>query len=90
MTHSDTGAAILQGRTSLGIEFGSTRIKLVLMGEDHRILASGSHQWHSRYEDGLWTYSLEELRPSGRLRRPGPLRAGAVRPAPGDRGLHRR
>ena len=62
MTHSDTGAAILQGRTSLDIEFGSTRIKLVLMGEDHRIMASGSHQWHSRYEDGLWTYSLEEIR----------------------------
>ena len=62
MTHSDTGAAIGNGRTSLGIELGSTRIKLVLMGEDHRILASGSHQWQSRYEDGLWTYSLEEIR----------------------------
>ncbi|MEY8355448.1 FGGY-family carbohydrate kinase [Lachnospiraceae bacterium 54-53] len=56
------GKAIVSGRTSLGIELGSTRIKAVLIGEDHVPLASGSHEWENRYEDRIWTYSLEEVR----------------------------
>lgn len=62
MANSDVGEAIRLGRTSLGIELGSTRIKLVLIDEDNHILASGSHQWRSRYQNGLWTYSLSEIR----------------------------
>ncbi len=50
---------ILQGRTALGIELGSTRIKAVLIGEDHSPLASGSYEWENRYENNIWTYSLE-------------------------------
>ena len=53
--------AIMEGRTSLGIEFGSTRIKAVLTGEDSVPLASGSHEWENRYENGIWTYSLEDV-----------------------------
>lgn len=53
--------AIAAGRTSLGIEFGSTRIKAVLTGEDGSPLASGSHGWENRYENGIWTYSLEDI-----------------------------
>ncbi len=53
--------AIENGNTVLGIEFGSTRIKAVLIGEDHKPLASGSHVWENRYENGLWTYSLEDI-----------------------------
>ncbi len=49
------------GKTVLGIEFGSTRIKAVLISEDHTPLASGSHDWENRYEDGLWTYSLDAV-----------------------------
>lgn len=49
------------GKTVLGIEFGSTRIKAVLIGGDHTPLASGSHEWENRYEDGLWTYSLDAV-----------------------------
>lgn len=49
------------GRASLGIEFGSTRIKAVLIGENYEPLASGSHQWENRLEDGIWTYSLEDI-----------------------------
>ena len=53
--------AIESGKTALGIEFGSTRIKAVLIGEDHAPLASGSHEWENRYENGVWTYSMEDV-----------------------------
>ncbi|HEY8391106.1 MAG TPA: FGGY-family carbohydrate kinase [Capillibacterium sp.] len=49
------------GHTALGIEFGSTRIKAVLIGEDHTPLASGAHTWENRLENGIWTYSLEDI-----------------------------
>ena len=53
--------AIETGKTVLGIEFGSTRIKAVLIGEDHMPIASGSHEWENQYENGVWTYSLEDV-----------------------------
>ncbi len=49
------------GRAVLGVEFGSTRIKAVLIGENYEPLASGSHQWENRLEDGVWTYTLEDI-----------------------------
>ncbi len=52
---------IESGKTVLGIEFGSTRIKAVLIGEDHMPIASGSHEWENQYENGVWTYSLEAV-----------------------------
>lgn len=52
---------ILDGKTSLGIEFGSTRIKAILIDEDCEVLASGNHQWENKYIDGNWTYSLESI-----------------------------
>lgn len=58
---SDVKAAILDGRTALGIEFGSTRIKAVLVGEDNAPIASGSHDWENRYVDNIWTYTLEDI-----------------------------
>ncbi len=61
MDRNDTKRAIENGRTVLGIEFGSTRIKAVLIGEDHSPVASGSHEWENRYENGIWTYSLEDV-----------------------------
>ena len=45
--------------TYLGIELGSTRIKAVLIGADHNVLASGAHDWENRLEGGYWTYRLE-------------------------------
>ena len=51
---------IEQGRTALGIELGSTRIKSVLIDERHAVLASGSFSWENRMENGLWTYRLED------------------------------
>ncbi|WP_312501554.1 xylulokinase [Lacrimispora sp.] len=54
--------AIENGKTSLGIELGSTRIKAVLIGEDHVPLAAGSYDWENRYEERVWTYSMEEVK----------------------------
>lgn len=57
----DQKEAIAAGRTALGIEFGSTRIKAVLIGEDGTPLASGSHEWENQYENGIWTYGLDAV-----------------------------
>jgi sugar (pentulose or hexulose) kinase len=57
----DTQKAIESGKTVLGVEFGSTRIKAVLIGEDHAPIASGSHEWENRCENNVWTYSLEDI-----------------------------
>ena len=53
MNPSDTQRAIESGETALGIEFGSTRIKAVLIGTDHLPIASGSFEWENRLEDGI-------------------------------------
>jgi len=49
------------GKTALGIEFGSTRIKAVLIGEGLEKVASGSHTWENKQENGFWTYSLDDI-----------------------------
>jgi sugar (pentulose or hexulose) kinase len=61
MNRNDTQKAIESGKTALGVEFGSTRIKAVLIGEDHMSIASGSYEWENRYENSIWTYSLEDV-----------------------------
>lgn len=53
--------AIIEGRTVLGIEFGSTRIKGVLLDDKNQMLASGGHSWENQLENGVWTYHLEEV-----------------------------
>ena len=52
---------IESGKAVLGIEFGSTRIKAVLIDEKHTPIAGGSHEWENRYENGVWTYSLDDI-----------------------------
>ncbi len=54
-------AAIAAGKTVLGVEFGSTRIKAVLIDETHQPVAMGTHDWENRLENGIWTYSLEDI-----------------------------
>lgn len=54
-------AAIRAGELVLGIELGSTRIKAVLIGRDHKPLASGSHSWENQLVDGIWTYALSDV-----------------------------
>ncbi len=53
--------AIEQGKTVLGIELGSTRIKGVLLDGKNEMLASGGYEWENRLEDGVWTYHLEDV-----------------------------
>ena len=53
---------IESGKAILGIEFGSTRIKSVLIGPDFVPLASGSHEWENDFVDGVWTYSEDAIR----------------------------
>ena len=45
---------IRDGQGCLGIELGSTRIKAVLIGPDHQLIASGSHAWENQLENGIW------------------------------------
>ncbi len=52
---------IESGKAVLGIEFGSTRIKGVLIDENHAPIASGDHVWENRLENGVWTYSLDDI-----------------------------
>ena len=49
------------GKAILGIEFGSTRIKAVLIDEDNKPIAQGAHEWENQLVDGLWTYSTEAI-----------------------------
>jgi sugar (pentulose or hexulose) kinase len=53
--------AIAEGRTALGIELGSTRIKAVLIGPNYETLAVGNHDWENQFVDRLWTYSLDAV-----------------------------
>ena len=46
---------------SLGIELGSTRIKAVLVGDTCKPVAQGDFTWENRLENGIWTYSLEDM-----------------------------
>jgi len=61
LDRNDIQKRIENGKTVLGVEFGSTRIKAMLIGEDHAPIASGSYEWENRYENGIWTYHLEDV-----------------------------
>ena len=58
---SNVKEVIESGRAALGIELGSTRIKAVLIDENHTPIASGDHEWENRLENGNWTYSLDDI-----------------------------
>ena len=58
----NTQEIILSGKTALGIEFGSTRIKAILSDYEGNVLASGSYDWENQLIDGIWTYSLDKVR----------------------------
>lgn len=61
MNHVDAKQAIANGETSLGIEFGSTRIKAVLIDRRFETIASGSYEWENLLKDGYWTYNLTDI-----------------------------
>ena len=58
---SDPKSTIEAGKAILGIEFGSTRIKAVLIDQNNNPIAQGSHEWENQLVDGLWTYSTEAI-----------------------------
>ena len=58
---SDAKSTIEAGKAILGIEFGSTRIKAVLIDQENKPIAQGSHTWENQLVDGLWTYSVEAV-----------------------------
>ncbi|WP_294585581.1 FGGY-family carbohydrate kinase [uncultured Phocaeicola sp.] len=58
---SDAKSTIETGKAILGIEFGSTRIKAVLIDQENKPIAQGSHTWENQLENGLWTYSIEAI-----------------------------
>lgn len=57
----DAKSTIETGKAILGIEFGSTRIKAVLIDQENKPIAQGSHTWDNQLVDGLWTYSIEAI-----------------------------
>ncbi len=61
MDQNGARRAIASGKTALGVEFGSTRIKMVLIGEDHAPIAAGGYEWENRLENGIWTYHLDDV-----------------------------
>lgn len=58
---SDAKSTIEAGKAILGIEFGSTRIKAVLIDQENKPIAQGSHTWENQLVDRLWTYSIEAI-----------------------------
>lgn len=60
MTTEQIKQAILTGDTCMGMEFGSTRVKAVLIDREHNVLAGGAVTWENRFENGIWTYDLPD------------------------------
>jgi len=52
---------ISAGKAVMGIEFGSTRIKAVLVDDGFKVIAQGAHDWENKLVDGVWSYSLEDV-----------------------------
>ncbi|MBR5869904.1 MAG: ATPase [Clostridia bacterium] len=52
--------AILAGETCMGMEFGSTRVKAVLLNAEHTVIAGGAVTWENKWEGGIWTYDLAD------------------------------
>ena len=48
-------------QTALGLEFGSTRIKAVLIDKDNKPIAQGGHEWENQFVNGIWTYSMDAI-----------------------------
>lgn len=44
----------------LGIELGSTRIKATAIDENYKLFSQGDYTWQSKFENGIWSYDLEE------------------------------
>lgn len=61
LTTEETNGKTTATKKILGLEFGSTRIKAVLINENHQQIASGAYDWENKLEDGYWTYAIDEV-----------------------------
>lgn len=61
MTNEQIKNEIENGKSVLGIEFGSTRIKAILINSQNEVVAQGAHDWENSLVNGIWTYSMEEV-----------------------------
>lgn len=61
MDNKDILSNVNLNKTALGIEFGSTEIKAVLINENHEVLTSSSFSWENQYIDGFWTYNEKDI-----------------------------
>jgi sugar (pentulose or hexulose) kinase len=58
---ADARNSILNAKTALGIELGSTRIKAILIDENHEVIASGGYDWENKLVNNIWTYDIDEV-----------------------------
>ena len=61
MNTNDIRSIIEAGKARLGVEFGSTRIKAVLIDDAGNPIAQGAHDWENRLENNIWTYDLKDV-----------------------------
>ncbi len=61
MSTNDIRKIIESGRARLGVEFGSTRIKAVLIDDAGNPIAQGAHEWENKLENNIWTYDLKDV-----------------------------
>ena len=61
MEREKIAEVIRSGKAVLGMEFGSTRIKAVLVDPEGNPIASGSHEWENRLDHGIWTYTMDDI-----------------------------
>jgi len=54
-------AFIESGKACMGIEFGSTRIKAILIDDKFQVIAQGAHDWENKLTDGIWSYSMDDI-----------------------------
>ena len=58
---TSTKEIIESGKAILGVEFGSTRIKAVLIDPSNKPIAKGYFQWENSFENGFWTYPIQDV-----------------------------
>ncbi len=61
MNKENVKTLIEAGKAVVGIELGSTRIKAVMIDENHQPVATGSYDWENRLDGHIWTYDLEDI-----------------------------
>ena len=61
MSTNDIRTIIEGGKARLGVEFGSTRIKAVLIDPAGNPIAQGDHEWENQLVNNIWTYDLKDV-----------------------------